>query len=74
MNQVRDRNTIQIENLFDRFYKDDLSRCDTQSSGLGLAIVKKIVELHGGVITAQLDDDRIIFNILFGISKCAPFL
>ncbi|BCN29393.1 HAMP domain-containing sensor histidine kinase [Anaeromicropila herbilytica] len=64
-NQVKDKNIIQVENLFERFYKGDLSRSDTESSGLGLAIVNRIVELHGGVISANMVDDFITFEIRF---------
>ena len=32
-------------------------------SGLGLAIAKNIVEMHGGKIWAQLDGDKIHFNV-----------
>ncbi|MFB8377896.1 sensor histidine kinase [Paenibacillus taichungensis] len=41
----------QLEYVFDRFYKTDLSRNRSISgNGLGLAIVKKIVMLHHGTV------------------------
>jgi signal transduction histidine kinase len=64
-NAVKEKSKIQIENLFERFYKGDVSRNDEESSGLGLAIVKRIVELHGGDIVVDIDNDQITFAIVF---------
>ena len=42
-----------IQNIFDRFYRTDLSRNTKKGgSGIGLSIVKKIIEDHGGYIWA----------------------
>ncbi|MCD8022736.1 MAG: HAMP domain-containing histidine kinase, partial [Lachnospiraceae bacterium] len=42
-----------LVNIFDRFYRTDLSRNSSQGgSGIGLSIVRKIVEDHGGRIWA----------------------
>ena len=44
----------QLTRIFNRFYRADPSRAETDGeSGLGLAIVKALVELHGGSIQAE---------------------
>ncbi len=45
----------QMENIWERYYKADLSRTKTKfgESGLGLAIVQQLVELHGAAITVE---------------------
>jgi len=50
-------------NLFERFYKEDVARSDIESSGLGLAITKRIIGLHGGSITAFMENSMIVFEI-----------
>jgi len=43
----------QLSQVFDEFYKADVSRHDFESSGLGMPICKRIVERHGGKIWVE---------------------
>lgn len=47
-------NEIELDKVFDRFYRVDESRTkDTGGTGLGLSIVKTIMDLHGGEIKIE---------------------
>lgn len=58
-----------LSNLFNKFYRGDESRSSKDGhAGLGLYIVKRLVEMHGGSITAFNEKDGgacIIFDIHF---------
>lgn len=60
-------NTIPKEKLhriFEQFYRLDSSRTTKSGgAGLGLAIAKEIVELHQGTITAQSQDETVVFLV-----------
>lgn len=53
-----------LKRIFDQFFRLDSSRASsTGGAGLGLAISKEIVELHGGVISAESEDENIMFKV-----------
>jgi signal transduction histidine kinase len=53
-------NSDNVEFLFDRFYKTDMSRSsENKGSGLGLAISKSIISLHSGEIYAKYNDGKL---------------
>lgn len=55
----------EVNYFFDRFYRADKSRNSNDGgSGLGLAIARNIVELHGGEISATLENGTIRFEII----------
>lgn len=54
----------QLSHIFEKFNRLDEARLsDTGGVGLGLSIAKEIVNLHGGDIIAQSNDETVIFTI-----------
>lgn len=70
-NRVKDPESIDAEQVFDRFYKADSARTDTAgagkspSTGLGLAIAKELTEKMNGRITAVLHKDEFTVIVSF---------
>ena len=57
-----------VNKIFDRFYRADVSRSEANGSGLGLAIAKQIVEGHSGTIWAVSHENQGI-SILISFGK-----
>ena len=59
-----------LDQLFDRFYRVDGSRSqEISGTGLGLAIAQNIVNLHGGYIYAQSNEEWTSFIIHLPLYK-----
>lgn len=53
-----------LDRLFDRFYRADVSRSSkTGGSGVGLSVVRAIAEAHGGAASVCGHDHQIIFTV-----------
>lgn len=63
-NKVENISKDDLDNLFERFYKVDKARKTGDSTGLGLSIVKRVVELHKGLVKAELINGVIKFKII----------
>lgn len=63
-NTYRDTANIEINKLFDRFYKGDKSRVYDGSFGIGLSIAQSIVQKHSGEITAYTKENKIGFKVI----------
>lgn len=56
--------TVNIDKIFDRFYRVDTARTSSVSgTGLGLSIVKKILELHNGSINVRSNEHGTVFTV-----------
>ncbi len=63
-NRVINPQEIDVEHVFDRFYKADTARSRT-SSGLGLSIAKEMIMRMKGEIGARIDGDEFVVWMRF---------
>ena len=52
-NTYREVGSLELDRLFDRFYRADKARTGGDGFGIGLSIAKGITEKHHGTLTAQ---------------------
>lgn len=63
-NTYKDVSKVELDRLFDRFYRVDKARTRNGSYGLGLAIAKAIIERHKGKIKVKkIEDNMIEFEV-----------
>ena len=65
-NQVIASEKIDIEHVFDRFYKSDAARSKT-STGLGLSIAREFVRRMNGEIGAKIEENEFIVEMSFNL-------
>ena len=65
-NQVTASEQIDIEHVFDRFYKADAARSNT-SPGLGLSIAREFVRRMNGEIGAKIEENEFIVEMRFNL-------
>ncbi|MEE5994047.1 MAG: HAMP domain-containing sensor histidine kinase [Oscillospiraceae bacterium] len=59
-NTAKGLSTVEVEQLFDRFYTVEVAH---NSTGLGLSIARTLVERMGGTISAEYDVGKLIIKI-----------
>ena len=65
-NQVIASEQIDIDHVFDRFYKADAARSKT-STGLGLSIAREFVRRMNGEIGAKIEENEFIVEMSFNL-------
>lgn len=59
-NTFRDVGSLELDRLFDRFYRADKARTFSGNFGVGLSIAKSIAQKHKGEITAYKKEEAVI--------------
>lgn len=67
-NDVEHAEEIDVEQVFERFYKADSARTHT-STGLGLSIAKNFTEKMGGTMSVKLEDSKFRITVGFELRK-----
>ena len=53
-----DGTVVDLEHVFDAFYRGSDARTAGTHCGLGLALVRRMIELHGGQVSARRDEEK----------------
>ena len=61
-NDIEENSEVDVNQLFDRFYRSPNAK--KSGSGIGLSIAGEIIRLHKGKVSAKIENNLIIFNIL----------
>lgn len=65
MNKGKNIPKEMLEHIFDQFFRIDSSRnSESGGSGLGLVVTKEIIQLHGGTISCESENEEIVFKII----------
>lgn len=64
INDMKEGTSINLTNIFTRFYKEDASRT-SHSSGLGLYIVKSLMDKMHGDVRADIEQNRFCLSLAF---------
>ena len=62
LNDIEENNEVDVNQLFDRFYRSP--NVKKSGSGIGLSIAGEIIKLHKGKVSAKIENNQRIFNIL----------
>lgn len=66
-NSVSHLNELNVQHMFDRFYKADQTRTE-KGTGLGLPIAKSLMEKMNGTLTAELKENQLFMQCVWYIT------
>lgn len=67
-NEISEQEEIDVERIFEKFYKSDVSR-SKNSTGLGLSIAREFVLRMDGTIKAQIEGQELSIILEFPVIK-----